>query len=148
MNLKHWIYGMGRCGYTEADRAAIRRMRKQIGGVFLAFLGLNQVMSVTHRGAVGAGAAVLAGLCFAALLVMSMMLALRAGDEAMRQTMVEAMLWGMGITVVLASVAGYLELSMGWHVPVLMVPVCAILATSVAKVVLFRQRSGPSVEPA
>ena len=132
------------CGYTVEDRVAVAGLRRTMSAVFLVFFGLNFLQNLHPHGALRIAVAAGDGLCFAAIVGLGWAMAMRSGDEYRRKLMVRSLHWGVGITVTLACVAGYTELALGEtrHVPMLAVPVCLILTTVAAKLMLFRRANG------
>ena len=84
------------CGYNEADRTAIKRLRRAMSVALVMFLGMNTLMSMHYGGVLGAAIATLTGVGFAAILVIAGMMATRAGDEFRRALLMQSLLWGHG----------------------------------------------------
>lgn len=131
-------------GSVEGSWAATSKLRRVQGGVLIGFLGFQQqaMFPGSMRGWPQEAVAVLAGVCFCALLAVAWALMMRCGDEHRRAFLQRSMLIGVAITMALSCVAGFVEVAMGdgFHVPLLAVPACLVVATAMAKTVIFHRR--------
>ena len=131
-------------GSVDGSRATTTKLRRMQGGVLIAFFGFQQ--PAMHPGSLGGWpqevAAALAGGCFFALLAIGWTLLMRCRDEHRRALLQRSALIGVAITMGLTCVAGYMETvtRTRFHAPLLAVPACLVLATAVAKVVVFRRQ--------
>ncbi len=141
--MKKWKMGRD-CGYTTDDRLAIARLRGWLATVLAVFLGMVAVNASSGRHGntrLAVVEAIVSGLGFAGIVVLSWMVVLRSGDEYRRALLSKALTWGVGATVALTSIWGYVETA--WpaapRLPMLAVPTVLIFVTTAAKVLVFRR---------
>jgi hypothetical protein len=139
---------MSECSINPQKR--ILRRRAQVLGTsfFLVYLVSSQLALHFHDSAFGTALAVLSGISFFAELVVIGILVVRLRDEFQRILLAQSFLWATLITMALVTVWGFVELhSHGTapHVPFLAIPVFLILATTAAKLLIFRQHRSPAL---
>ena len=128
-------------GVLEGDRAVIRRCQRAMGGLLAVYMTAQTMLRFRpHAVPMAVAAGIQGAALFGIFVTFGFIARLRFRGTAVGALNAQALLWGLGLTMFLATVWGFEEAfapGTVMHLPLLIVPAMVVGLSGIAKLIFM-----------